>query len=153
MEYNSHYYFYRVGCWVPKDKIVHLTYEGGYCGRVNGDKEQIIVTWDGSDFVVLDHAYGGDLRTKMARFKGLTPAEGIALVQKEEQERQAYLDSLTKCKYCGERAGIRFENDQPDDVCLECFQNPSKSQSKSKSEKSPDQVTRTKTGSSSARRK
>lgn len=119
LHYNKKDYYYRHGCRIPKDKIVHLTYEGGYCGRQVGDKEYIIVAWDGKEFSVLEHLYS-DVRLKLDRFKNLTPAMGIDLVRSEQKKLEEDWARRPKC-ICG-RPLIMFQDDQPKDQCINCYE-------------------------------
>jgi hypothetical protein len=120
LKYGNQIYHYRSPHFIPKDKPAILMYEGNYCGRVNGDKEYLIVAFNGKNFTVLEHHYPGEAKRAMERFKGLTNEEAIALVQGEWDERQREYDAAPKCK-CG-RLILRFETEQRDDECIACFE-------------------------------
>lgn len=121
IDYGQNTYYYIVGKRVPKDKVVSLSYEGCFCGRVHGEKEYIIVTWDGNDFVLLEHVYYEGVKKRLQRFRGLTPLEAIALVAEEERKHQEMLDAMPKCKICKTENSILIYDDQPRDVCTTCF--------------------------------
>ena len=123
VEFKRMTYYYRVGKWIPKDKAVALKWEGNYCGRVRGETAHIIVIFNGTNYTVLEDVTGS-VRESIARFKGLSYSEAIALVEKEEQDRIAKLEALPKCK-CG---GILLvlADEQPDDLCFTCWKESKK---------------------------
>ncbi len=119
LKFGGQIYFYRVGKWVPKDKVVSLVHEGNWCGRQRGDREWIIVAWDCPDFVVLAHVHSG-VSEALARFKGLSVAEAVKLVEDEMVVRQKEIEKTPKCSKCGRRI-IRLEAEQLADECFSCM--------------------------------
>lgn len=118
LNYNGQFFHYRTPCFIPKDKPAMLMYEGNYCSRQHGDKEYLIVAFNGKSFTVLEHHYPGRAKEAMKRFLGLTNQEAIDLVQGEWDERQRQYDAAPKCK-CGALL-IKFLNEQRDDECSSC---------------------------------
>jgi hypothetical protein len=119
LKYGSQFFHYRTPCFIPKDKPAMLMYEGNYCSRQHGDKEYLIVAFNGKNFTVLEHHYPGKAKEAMKRFVGLTNEEAIALVQGEWDERQRQYDEHPKCK-CGGLL-IVFHEEQRADECSSCF--------------------------------
>lgn len=120
LKHDTQTYYYRVGKLVPRDKIVHLTYEGAYMGRVHGEKEYIVVAFDGEQFRVLEHVSYYGVKDVLQKFKGMTNAEAIAAVVAIREEIAAKFAALPKCK-CGNQAGIIFDERQKKDECLTCM--------------------------------
>ncbi len=117
--YQGKAFYYRVGKHIPKTHVVHLTSEDNYCGRQKGDFEYIIVAWDGTFFVVLDHVFFVGIRDKLKEYKGLSCKEAIALVEARYAKLQAYVDARPKCA-CGHGI-ILFHDDQRRDECSTCY--------------------------------
>lgn len=122
--YGGDDFFYRAGKHIPKDKVVHLTWEGNWCGRENGEKSYLIVAFNGTDFTVLEHVLYVGVQKSMKRFKGLSCAEAIALVEQEDVERERRDAAMPRCA-CG---GILLllDNDQPSGICYSCWRESKK---------------------------
>jgi len=121
VKYKDKYYYYRVGRRIPKNKVSSLMYEGGYAGRVHGERDYIIVAWNGKAFVVLKVSGEGFIREDMKKFKNKSVEEAIEIVEEAERKQKEWRDSFPKCKHCGEFAFV-LEDDQPNDVCSECHE-------------------------------
>lgn len=119
MTIRGHLYFYETAKFIPKDRVVYVTSEGSYRGRVHGDKDYMIIAWNGTDFTVLEHMLPGELRAAMKKYRGMAPDWAIILQQHIRDEQQAILDARPKCA-CGKPC-IALYDDQPDGVCCECF--------------------------------
>lgn len=113
-------FYYKTAKHIPKDKPASLVQESCYRGRQNGDKDWIIVAWDGSGFVVLEHVFS-DVRKAMLNYKGLSTLQAIEKAQEKEKKWQEEYDALPNCKKCDRKAGIIFHDNQPRDICSECF--------------------------------
>ena len=122
VDYQGKLYFYRTGKDIPKNKVAMLTWEGFYCGNMNGEKEWIIVAWNGKDFTVLEYVFS-NVREEMKKYKGKTPEECIALrtaiVEHDEKKHKEWVASLTPCRICG-KGVLVLEDDQADDECYDC---------------------------------
>ena len=121
LRYNDNNYYYINERSIPKNKPALLTWEGHWGGRQHGDKEHIIVAWNGKAFVVLEHVYPGHAREKFREYKGVSCLAAIDKRQKNDEENKRWLDNLPKC-HCG-RPAILFDDKQPAGVCLMCFRN------------------------------
>lgn len=128
VELDGKWYYYRSPYFIPKDKPALLTWEGNYCSRQNGDKEHLIVAFNGKNFTVLQHVYPGGVKEAMAKYKGLTNEEAVALKHKEMEKAQKEYDAMPKCK-CG-RIILIFEEDQRKDECVACFEKRTKKKKK-----------------------
>lgn len=122
LKYQSDFYYYKTPCAIPRDKPALLCHEGTFLGRVHGEKNYILVAWNGFEFEVLEHPEAGKTKAATAKYTGLTAKEAIKLggwaTTKYECDSERY-----PCQYCGD-AAIRFFDDQPDGVCSECHRNP-----------------------------
>lgn len=118
--YDNEYYYYIVGKYIPKHIVTALKSESQYCGRVNGEKEYIIITWDKlqNSFVLLEHHFY-EIKKYLKRYAGKKPDEAIAMRVAELAEIQARYDATPKCK-CGNRI-ILFYEGQTRDICATCF--------------------------------
>lgn len=119
IKYKNHYYYYRGEKRIPKNKPACLKWEGHWAGRVHGEKEWIIVAWNGQEFILLDHIYG-NINYTMTKYKGLSAIDAIKKTQAEETERQRQLDAMEKCKKCGKP---RINFGQAKGLCVSCDKN------------------------------
>lgn len=119
IKWHNGYYYYRIGCYIPKNKAVSLVHESGYCGRQNGDKDWIIVAWNGENFSVLEHVMIG-LRKELSKYKGMTAEEAIdhmeALEAKREDEWKKVMEKFPKCVKCGSPFIQLY-----DEICCKCL--------------------------------
>ena len=122
IEYDNAYYYYIVGKHIPKDKVVALKSESQYCGRVNGEKEYIIITWDKSQqsFVLLEHCCY-EVKRYIKKYIGKKPDEAIAMRMAELDKIQADYDATPKCSYCNNPV-IVFHDGQDKNTCSSCFE-------------------------------
>lgn len=79
VKYKDLYYYYGES-EIPKDKPAILKWEGS----VHGDKEWIIIAWDGQKFVFLEHVYS-DVNGMMKKYKGLFAIDAIKKRQEEQR--------------------------------------------------------------------
>jgi hypothetical protein len=123
VEYEDTTYYYRVGKYIPKGKVVSLVHEGNFCGRENGEKDYIIVGYIGDDIVLIDTMpYAcGSIRERMKEFKGLSVKECLELIEKERKEKEKEADGLPKCSICGKIALV-LESDQGANECGSCYE-------------------------------
>ena len=70
VEHLGKKFYYRKGCRIPKDRVVHLTWEAIYNGVSIGDKEFLIVAYNPLDksFWVLEHLFS-DVRVRLKLYK------------------------------------------------------------------------------------
>mgnify|MGYP000207779118 CR=1 FL=1 len=123
IEYEGRTYYYRTPHWIPKDRISFAMREYSYRSRQRGDKEYVVIAPEGDHYIVLDVVADGILDV-MKFYKDKTPQEAIAEDLELRRQIQIGLDAHPKCK-C-ENLLIRFEQEQRDDECLECFLRRSK---------------------------
>ena len=121
VEYNGKiYHYYAAGRAIPKNKICIMRYEGFFCGRINGDKDYLLICYDKDGrLVLLDNCPLG-LKEAKSRFKGLTTEEAIQLSIKNQMHIEKMISERTPCSQC--RAGVLLLADhQPYDMCYSCF--------------------------------
>ena len=121
IEYENGFYYYIVGKYSPKTAVVALKSESNYCGRVNGEKEYLIVAWDKSQnsFVLLEH-HCYEVRRYLKKYIGKKPDEAITMRIAELAAIQANYDAAPKCRKCS-HVVIRFNDDQKEDICSSCY--------------------------------
>lgn len=119
--YNNKIYCYtRAGKTIPTNKVALLKYEGGFAGRVNGEKDWLIVCYnENNEIVVLESPFQSPM-IEMKKYKGLTNAQAIDMAQKEEARIKAIVDAYDKCRDCGKSTIVLAEG-QPKDQCYTCF--------------------------------
>ena len=118
LKHANHIFSYRIGKNIPKDRIVSLLWEGNFCGRFTGDKEWIIVAWNGEGFVLLEHVYQ-NITQKLKNYKNFTNEQAVNLLIKEEAV-QKFLNEYPKCTKC-ESIVFKLEDDQPVNICFMCY--------------------------------
>lgn len=121
VKYNDKIYCYcRAGKYIPKNKPALLKWEGGFAGRMHGDKEWLIVCYnEQGELLLLEWVYNNP-REHMKSYTGMSNAEAIAIAKKKEQKLQEIRDSFTPCANCGKPV-IVLESNQKQDECLTCF--------------------------------
>lgn len=124
--YEGREFFAPAGRCIGRDRVVSLRWEGHYCGRVHGEREFILVAFNGTDFTVLEWAQSGHVREALAKYRGMTCAEAIthaqALQDAEDRKRAEFQARLPRCKVCSQPF-IVFEDDLPDGICSrECLE-------------------------------
>lgn len=123
VEYNGKTYYYRVGCWIPKNKVVSLVWEGNFASRIHGDKDYIIVGYKDDDIVLLDSNIYMGIRVHMKKFQNKSVDEAILMIEQEEQAREESWRNVPNCKSddCNNKV-IRFSDEQPENLCYTCFE-------------------------------
>lgn len=110
---------YRDGKSIPKNKVASLSHQ-----ELENRIEHILVAWNGSIFIVLDHCTGGGVRDLARKYRGIDASSAIALLgetrQIEEESQDDFCDSVTKCKVC-QKPVVVLKMDQPRNLCLSCF--------------------------------
>lgn len=125
VEYNGITYYYPLaGKHIPKNKVVALKHEGNFCHRIHGDKQYLIVCYDGQENLVLvDTVVSGSIQKELRRYKGLPLIiDALELVNKVRTDVQEALDKVPDCVQCGGKV-LLLDELQPRDTCFTCFCN------------------------------
>jgi hypothetical protein len=120
LKYKGRWYYYRGESLIPKNCVSQLKWEGNWAGRQVGEKDWIIVCWDGSTWICLDHT-SFDIKDRMKKYKGKSPIEAIQMIKDEEQKETERLAALPKCKECKKPIQFRMYDNQPRNICCNCF--------------------------------
>lgn len=114
LSYNTGFYYARGTKKLSRTKVEIVRRESFYCGRQRGEIDWLIVAFDGTQFLVLEHVYS-DLKRVLTKYKGLSALEAI-------ERREKELAALTPRHYCScGRSAILFEEGQTREECLECY--------------------------------
>ena len=119
--YNDKIYcYYRAGKYIPKNKPALLKWEGGFAGRMHGDKEWLIVCYNEQGELVLLESVYHNPSLYMKKYRGISNSEAIAYSKRISARLQDIRDSFTPCANCGNPV-IVLESNQKQDECLTCF--------------------------------
>ncbi len=116
--YKNKYYFYRSSHSIPKGKVVHVTWEGNWCGRVHGDKDYLIVLKTDDGILVLEECIY-DIKGALKKYAGLSPEQAMKLADEVRNQRDWKLRAPL-CSGCG-KPFIKLRDGQPNDLCSVCY--------------------------------
>jgi hypothetical protein len=100
LKYKGRWYYYRGESLIPKNCVSQLKWEGNW--------------------ICLDHT-SFDIKDRMKKYKGKSPIEAIQMIKDEEQKETERLAALPKCKECKKPIQFRMYDNQPRNICCNCF--------------------------------
>jgi len=116
IQYGRHMYFSQGGKPISRTRATWVTDEHNFNSRVRGEKEYLIVVWNGEDFTVLEQPGDGELRKAFAKYRGLGHDDAVRVARDhlESLKRlQEELDRhLPKCPRCGKPWTILNDTDE-----------------------------------------